>query len=112
MFAPDKANRGIATQILVLARPGVSYTFAGTITNVNMRDGLVSVENATDGKVYDIEFDTRSKTERAGLHVGNDVNINATFDGENYRATTVTVTEAKAQPKKRPDDRKKSDDQQ
>ncbi|HEY3927854.1 MAG TPA: DUF5666 domain-containing protein [Candidatus Koribacter sp.] len=102
LFAPDKANRGIATQIMVLARPGVSYTFAGTITNVNVRDGIVSVENQTDGKVYDIEFDTRSRSERSGLHVGNDVNISATFDGENYRATNVTVTEAaKSAPKSR-----------
>lgn len=96
VFAPDKANRGIATEVRVLARPGVSYTFAGTITNVNLRDGTVSVENESDGKVYDIEFDTHSKSERSGLHVGNTVNIAATFDGENYKATNVTVTEAKS----------------
>ena len=103
MFAPDKANRGIATQITLLARPGTSYTFAGIITNVNVRDGIVSVENHTDGKVYDIEFDPRSRTERASLHVGNSVNIHATFDGENYRATNVTVTEASAPSKQRPE---------
>jgi hypothetical protein len=109
VFAPDKNNRGIATQVVVLARPGVSYTFAGVITNVNLRDGIVSIENQTDGKVYDIEFDSRSKSERSGLHVGNNVNIAATFDGENYKATTVTVNEAKAQPKARPDDKNQKD---
>jgi hypothetical protein len=112
VFAPDKSNRGIATQVVVLARPGVSYTFAGVITNVNVRDGVVSVENQTDGKIYDIEFDPRSKSERNGLHVGNAVNIAATFDGENYKATTVTVTEAKAQPKSRPDEKKQKDEDQ
>jgi hypothetical protein len=115
VFAPDKANRGIATEISLLARPGVSYTFAGRITNVNLRDGTVSVENQTDGKVYDIEFDTRSKSERGGLRAGNEVSITATFDGENYKATNVTVTEAEAAPKGKPktDEQKpKSDDQQ
>lgn len=111
MFAPDKANRGIATEVVLLARPGVSYTFAGTITNVNVRDGVVSVENQADGKIYDIEFDPRSKNERVGLHVGNDVNIAATFDGENYRATNVTVNQAtKAAPKAL--QQKKSDDRE
>jgi hypothetical protein len=113
MFAPDKANRGIATQVMVLARPGVSYTFAGTITNVNMRDGIVSVENESDGKVYDIAFDARSKSERNGLHVGNSVSIAATFDSENYKATNITVTEASSKPKPRPDQKQpKPDDQE
>jgi len=114
MFAPDKASRGVATEVRLLARPGTSYTFAGTITNVNMRDGTVSVENESDGKVYDIEFDAHSKSERAGLHVGNSVSIAATFDGENYKATNVTVSENKTAPKTRPDQRPapKSDEDQ
>jgi hypothetical protein len=99
LFAPDKANRGVATEVTVLARPGVSYTFAGMITNVNLRDGVVSVESQRDGKVYDIEFDARSKSERGSLRVGNGVNVTATFDGENYRATNVSVTEASSAPK-------------
>lgn len=98
LFAPDKANRGIATEITLLARPGVTYTFAGRITNVNIRDGIVSVENQTDGKVYDIEFDARNRSERSGLHIGNEVSIRATFDGENYRATSVNVNEASSTP--------------
>ncbi|ABF40281.1 hypothetical protein Acid345_1279 [Candidatus Koribacter versatilis Ellin345] len=106
VFAPDKANRGIAKEVTLLAKPGASYTFAGVITNVNLRDGVVSVENQTDGKVYDIEFDGHSKSERSGLKIGNSVNIAATFDGENYRATNVTVTEAAAKPKDRPDQKK------
>jgi hypothetical protein len=113
VFAPDKANRGIATEVTLLARPGVSYTFAGKITNVNLRDGTVSVENQTDGKVYDIEFDTHSKSERGGLRAGNEVSIVATFDGENYKATRVTVTEAEAAPKQKPKaEDPKSEDQQ
>lgn len=112
-FAPDKANRGIATEVLLLARPGTSYTFAGVITNLNLRDGVISVENQTDGKVYDIDFDPRSKSERSALRVGNAVNVSATFDGANYKATNVTVTEAVAKPKGNSDQPKpKADDDQ
>jgi hypothetical protein len=49
------------------------------------------------------------------LRAGNEVSITATFDGENYKATNVTVTEAEAAPKGKPktDEQKpKSDDQQ
>lgn len=105
-FAPDKANRGIATEVVLLARPGVTYTFAGMVTNVNMRDGVVSVENRTDGKVYDIEFDSRSRSTRDSLHVGSTVSIRATFDGENYKATSVTVSEARTAPRTNPDQEK------
>jgi Domain of unknown function (DUF5666) len=112
MFAPDKANRGIATQITLLARPGTSYTFAGIITNVNVRDAIVSVENHTDGKVYDIQFDPRSRTERAELHVGNSVSINATFDGENYRATNVRVSGTPARQRPDQQQRPNPDDQE
>lgn len=102
-FAPDKANQGIATQVVLLARPGATYTFAGMVTNINLRDGVVSVENQTDGKVYDIEFDTRSHSTRDSMHVGSAVSIRATFDGENYKATSVTASEARPAPASRPD---------
>jgi hypothetical protein len=111
LFAPDKANRGIATQITLLARPGVTYTFAGRITNVNVRDGVVSGENQNDGKVYDIAFDPRSRSERSGLHIGNEVSIRAAFDGENYRATNVTATEASSAPKPKADQQAPRSDQ-
>ncbi len=112
-FAPDKANRGIATEVKMLARPGASYAFSGVITNLNLRDGVISIENQTDGKVYDIDFDPRSRSERNNLHVGNAVNVNATFDGANYKATNITVTEATVPPKATPEQEKpKSDDDQ
>ena len=95
----------------LLARPGASYTFAGVITNLNLRDGVISVENQTDGKVYDIDFDLRSKSERNALRVGNGVSVNATFDGANYKATNITVTEAVAKPKAE-QEKPKSDDQE
>jgi hypothetical protein len=104
IFAPDKSNRRIATEVTVLARPGTNYTFAGVITNVDVRDGVVSVESRGADKVYDIAFDTHSKSQRNSLHVGNTVNITATYDGENYRATSITVVEAKAPSKPRPED--------
>jgi hypothetical protein len=107
VFAPDKANRGIASEITLLARPGTSYTFVGLVTNLNLRDGVVSVATQADGKVYDIQFDPRSRTERSGLHVGNSVSVNATFDGQNYHATSVTATQTSATPqpsKPKPDD--------
>lgn len=111
-FAPDRANRGLATEITILARPGASYTFAGRITNLNLRDGIVSVENTTDGKVYDIEVAPRGKNERAALHVGNTVNITATFDGENYRANNVTVTQAQSNPRPQTDQPRPNPDDQ
>jgi hypothetical protein len=102
-FAPDKANRGIATEVILLARPGATYTFAGMVTNLNLRDGVISVENQTDGKVYDIELDPRNRNTRDNLRVGSSVSIRAKFDGENYKATSVTVSEARTTSRPNPD---------
>lgn len=94
-FWPAKAQRGVARQITVLAAPGANYLFAGVVTNVNMRDGVLSIENQSDGKVYDVEF-TPQTTGEDVLRVGANLSITATFDGAAYRASRITPVPASA----------------
>jgi hypothetical protein len=93
-FAPGSGKSGQATDITVLAKPGSTFVFAGRVTNLDLRSNLLSVENQTDGKNYDIYFDPSRVEGRRQLRVGTEITARATFDGKTYRASDVTVSAA------------------
>lgn len=88
-FAPS-GNRGIAQQISVLAVPGTVFTFVGRVSNLDMR-GLLSVDNQSDQKNYDIRFDPVQTHPSKSIAVGSNVVVKATFDGRNYEAQSIDV---------------------
>lgn len=92
-FAPDKADRGIAREIHVLASPGAVFTFAGRVTNLDLSVGQLSIANQSDDRTYDISV-VRPLLPR-DLMVGSDVVVKAMFDGKEYRANSVNVTRAR-----------------
>jgi hypothetical protein len=92
-FAPDKADRGIAREIRVLAAPGAVFTFAGRVTNLDLSVGQLSIANQSDNKTYDISV-VRPLLP-GDLMVGSDVVVKAMFDGKEYRANSVNVTQAR-----------------
>jgi Domain of unknown function (DUF5666) len=91
-FSPDKANRGVAREISVLAAPGAIYTFAGRVTNLDLSEGQISIANQTDSRTYDISI--ARPLLPANLMVGSDVVVKAMFDGKEYKANSVNVTRA------------------
>jgi Domain of unknown function (DUF5666) len=92
-FAPDKAGRGIAREIHVLAAPGAVFTFAGRVTNLDLSVGQISIANQSDNKTYDISV--MRPLLPGDLMVGSDVVVKAMFDGKEYRANSVNVTQAR-----------------
>lgn len=89
-FLPEKENRGVAKTITVLAAPGENFNFAGKVTHLDLRAGLIAVENRTDSKTYDITFDREHKLP-SNLMVGSDVKVAAIFDGKQYKASQIDV---------------------
>ena len=90
MFLPGQKS-GTARQVLVLAVPGQSFIFSGKVTHLDLSSGTLSLDNQTDDKNYTIQFDLSRVSDRDHLTVGAEVTANTTFDGQNYRATTLTV---------------------
>lgn len=88
-FSPDPRNRGIAREISVLATPGNVFTFAGKVRHLDLRSGVIVVENQSDNKTYDLEFDPG--TVKSDVMVGSDVVVQAEFVGQGYKAKTVTM---------------------
>src|SRR5437588_2740470 len=48
-------------QIKVLARPGEIFTFSGRITNIDLRNGMMAVNNQSDNEIYDIAFNPNDR---------------------------------------------------
>ncbi|HEU5401383.1 MAG TPA: hypothetical protein VFU86_08505 [Terriglobales bacterium] len=90
MFLPGQKG-GTARQVLVLAVPGQSFVFSGKVTNLDMSTGVLSLDNQTDDKNYTLHFNPSAVEDREHLTVGAEVTASATFDGQSYHATTVTL---------------------
>ncbi len=95
-FSPDRANRGVAREVEVLATPGTSHIFSGKLTHLDLRSGTLAVENRTDNKIYDIKFRPASQQIGDDLMVGAEVTVKASFDGKGYTADSITVTQTRA----------------
>lgn len=90
MFLPGQKG-GTARQVLVLAVPGQSFIFSGKVTYLDLSTGTLSLDNQTDSKNYTLHFNPAAVSDREHLTVGREVTASATFDGQNYQATTVTL---------------------
>jgi len=89
-FSSDHRNRDVAQEVTVLAMPGAMFTFEGVVRHLDVKDGVMAVENRTDNKVYELHFEPGTIGE--DLTVGSDVIVSAEFQGSKYKARTVRVT--------------------
>ena len=94
-FSPPRANRGLAQEVSIIAVPGSVFTFAGKITHLDLSIGLLSVENATDNKRYDIFFQPQTPGITRQLTEGSDVTVEAVFEGNRYTARSVALNQAR-----------------
>ncbi len=80
-----------AESITIHASPGESYVFAGTLTNVDLRDGLLALDDQVDGNNYEVYFDPLTEKGVNRLVAGTPVSVTASFDGKSYRATSIKI---------------------
>jgi hypothetical protein len=91
-FGPGlKEQRGAVQEVVVLARPGYTVSFFGTITFLDLSHNFIAVQNRTDGKTYDIQVDGISKDVIRQLHPGSVIGVAAVFDGKAYMARSVGI---------------------
>jgi hypothetical protein len=90
-FAPESGNRGIAREVSIVAAPGSAFTFAGKLTYLDLRRGLLAIQNESDDRNYDIKFSPKAVDDLPNLGVGARVTIVATFEGTGYDAKTINV---------------------
>lgn len=86
-FDTDR-GKGTAREITVLATPGSTFLFAGTITALDEPSGTLVVLDPRYNMSYQISFDPHTSS-TASLRVGQHVRISADYDGRRYVATSV-----------------------
>ncbi len=93
VFAPGRKG-GMADEVYILAVPGTSYVFVGRITNVDVRQGLLAIENESDQRNYELHYSAAQIPEHDRLRVGAKVTAHANFDGMSYLADSISILEA------------------
>lgn len=88
-FSPSGVNRGSAQEVTILASPGQTFTLFGKVTNLDLRNNQIAVQNEVDQKTYDIELDRGRLPQN--LIVGSQVTVAAVFDGRQYKANSIEV---------------------
>jgi hypothetical protein len=94
-FVPSAEGAGEASEVEILAVPGMKFTFAGRISYIDLSSGTIAVDNASDGKNYNLQLGGLRGPKREELHVGSAISATTTFDGRQYLIQDFSIT---AQP--------------
>jgi hypothetical protein len=87
-FQSDK-GQGTAQQITILATPGASFVFTGTVSSLNVAGGYMVVVDPRDQRSYQIHFNPQDPVVLR-LHAEDHVRVAADYDGTRYVATRIT----------------------
>jgi hypothetical protein len=90
-FSPAHGDHDVARDIMVLAKPGDNYIFAGVVTNLDMRTNSFFVDNRSDEQTYEVHFSPAALPDARSLKVGSEITARATFDGKQYVADNVRI---------------------
>jgi hypothetical protein len=89
-FNSEGNGHDVAREITILALPGTRYTFAGQVTHIDLRTGLLVINSSTDQKTYEIYLDPSTPPDDS-LQPGSTVTVTADFQGSRYVARNVKI---------------------
>ena len=92
-FGPRQDGGEVAREVSVLATPGESFTFAGQVTAIDLRLGLLVLTSSIDHKTYEIYLDPSVVGVDDNLRPAADVTVLTRFQGNRYVARSVTVNQ-------------------
>ena len=90
-FQPGKPGRAVASAITVLAVPGSSFAFSGSIASIDLHSGLLVLVNSTDQKSYEISFHSTALPQGHTLRPGDRVMVTAAYDGTSFMASSIAA---------------------
>jgi len=90
-FRPDGEGRGIASHVSILATPGSTFNFDGSISQVDLEGGYFVLVSSQEDQSFRIFFGSAQRAGIADLRPGNHVRATAQYDGTRYVATGLTI---------------------
>ena len=88
-FRSGSEGSNSAQKIEILARPGSTFTFAGRIVVVDLRDGHLTLAERTSENTFEVGLDSLPQDAKLRLRQGADVIVQARFDGRRYQAQNI-----------------------
>jgi Domain of unknown function (DUF5666) len=89
-FGGEFDGQVIAERVSILAAQGANFNFAGRVTYLDLRTGLLVLTSATNHQTYEIYLDPSVPIDQ-DFSEGADVTVIAEFDGNRYVARRLTV---------------------
>ena len=89
-FDSRGSGHGVAREIIILALPGTHYTFTGQVVHIDLRQGLLVINSATDHKTYEIYLNPEM-TPDDNLQPGAMVTVEANFQDSRYVAGNIAI---------------------
>jgi hypothetical protein len=90
-FNNGQGGRGSIRDINIIAAPGAEFTLYGRVNHLDLRSGVLAVQNKADDKAYEVKF-SPAQFKVDDLAMGSEVAITARFNGQDYVAQSLNVT--------------------
>ena len=88
-FGASGKSVPIADRIRILAVPGSTFVFGGTVSTLDLHSGLMVLVDPRDQKSYSVSFNASLPAVQQ-LHVGDNVRVVTAYDGSRYVASEIT----------------------
>lgn len=66
-FARGQDKHDVAKEVILLARTGDTYVFSGVVTHIDMRTGMLALDNRSDDQTYELHFNQSAVDDRSKL---------------------------------------------
>ena len=111
-FSNGEGPHGTIRDINILVAPGAEFTLYGRVNHLDLRSGVLAVQNKADDKAYEVKF-SPAQFKVDDIAIGSDVAVTAKFDGQDYVAQSLNLTAKidsdQGADKQDKDDKKKDD---
>jgi hypothetical protein len=90
-FRPGRKDQAVASKVEILAVPGSTFVFSGSLSSLDLHAGLLVLIDPRDSRSYPVSFNPAGIPEVQRLHLGETVRVVTRYDGTNYVASDITV---------------------
>ena len=88
-FRSGSEGTNSAQKVEILARPGSVITFSGRIVVIDLRDGHLTIAGNSGDSTLEVALDSLPQEAKLRLRQGEDVTVQARFDGRRYQAQSI-----------------------
>jgi hypothetical protein len=90
-FQSRKPGHAVASTITVLAVPGSTFSFSGTLSSFDLHSGSLELTDSNDEKDYRILFNPSIFPVSRSLHTGDHLSVTAEYNGRDFVAKELVT---------------------